>query len=361
MNAEEFSAQAQVNPQIQNTVLRRLQDVVHAQEAGTFFVVDDTRRMISRHYSLLDFELESSLPACLRHATWPRSVCVGTPASFDVEKLTGIVILDVLAVLHSHPRDKDLLFRDVDHSYTWRGQRVSLSVTGLIHSLAQSFNPTAALAAMRRGKNWPRPEYVAPNMVQELQRLLEGDASVPVELMHLVSGREIDVAAVCRRLRDLIWTHPGYEYLVTAASLSDSQILAKWERNRSVAAAEGTWLHAKCECLLNGGSVPIASPEICMFLKFVRLFQAEGWTFRRTEWAIYASAEDLAGSIDAWRSAAMTSVLSIGRERNNSLPKAVASDVTSDSQISAAGCSRCGSLALPCSAEHSCLDSAQVL
>ena len=217
----------------------------------------------------------------------------------DVEKLTGIVILDVLAELHSHPRDNDLLFRDVDHSYTWRGQRVSLSVTGLIHSLAQSFNPTAALAAMHRGKNWPRPEYVAHNMVQELQRLLEGDVSTTVELMHLLSGREVDVAAVCRRLRDLIWMHPGYEYLATAASLSDAQILAKWERSRRVVAAEGTWLHAKCECLLNGGSVPIASPEICMFLKFVQRFQAEGWTFRRTEWAIYAEAEDLAGSIDA--------------------------------------------------------------
>ena len=45
--------------------------------------------------------------------------------------------------------------------------------------------------------------------------------------------------------------------------------------------------------------MPLASTEICMFLKFVRGFQAEGWVFHRTEWAIYAQADDLAGSIDA--------------------------------------------------------------
>ena len=58
-------------------------------------------------------------------------------------------------------------------------------------------------------------------------------------------------------------------------------------------------MHAMCECLLNGGSVPMASAEICMFMKFLKDFQAEGWVVRRTEWTIYAEAEDLAGSIDA--------------------------------------------------------------
>ena len=36
-----------------------------------------------------------------------------------------------------------------------------------------------------------------------------------------------------------------------------------------------------------------------MFFKFLQDFHAEGWIFMRTEWTVYADAEDLAGSIDA--------------------------------------------------------------
>ncbi|CAE7928237.1 unnamed protein product [Symbiodinium sp. KB8] len=105
--------------------------------------------------------------------------------------------------------------------------------------------------------------------------------------------------AVCSRLRDLMWAHPGYRHLAQVVTLSDAQILSMWAKNRRTAASQGTWTHALCECLLNGGSVPVNSAEICTFFKFLRVFQSEGWVIHRTEWTVYAEAEDLAGSIDA--------------------------------------------------------------
>ena len=270
-----------------------------SQEVGIFFAVETTVREIPGNVSLSDFGLHTCLPPCLRAGTWPRSVAVATPSSFNVEFLSGVSVVDVLSVVNPHTRDSNLQFREADHSYTWRGHRVSLSVTGLIHSLVQTFNPAEALRAMRGGRNWPRVEYVAPNMVQTLRAGLAAEGLADMELYQLLGCSQVDVEAVCRRLRDLIWTHPGYRHLATIASMTDSQILARWENNRRVAAAEGTWMHAKCECLLNGGSVPANSPEVCMFLKFLQDFQAEGWVIYRTEWAIYAQAEDLAGSIDA--------------------------------------------------------------
>ena len=177
--------------------------------------------------------------------------------------------------------------------------KVSLSVTGLIHKLAQSFNAMEALRAMRGGRNWPRVDYLATNAVSELRQVLRTEGPVEMQLQQLLESSEIDLEAVCSRLRDLMWTHPGYRHLAEIVTLSDAQIMSMWEENRRTAASRGTWTHALCECLLNGGSVPVDSAEICMFFKFLRGFQSEGWTIHRTEWTVYAEAEDLAGSIDA--------------------------------------------------------------
>ncbi|CAE7296275.1 unnamed protein product, partial [Symbiodinium sp. CCMP2456] len=214
----------------------------------------------------------------IREWSGPRSACAAIPSSFDTERLAGVAVLDILAVLHPHPRDGYLHFRDADHSYKWQNKGSA-------------------------GHEWwsqlARLDYVAVHKIPELRRALGSDGPPEAALQHLLTSLVVDLEAVCCRLRDLIWTHPGYGHLASIVSLTDAEILDKWERNRRTAAAEGTWMHAMCECLLNGGSVPMASAEICMFMKFLKNLQAEGWIIHRTEWAIYAEAEDLAGSIDA--------------------------------------------------------------
>ena len=285
--------------QIDDSILQRLHGAVEGLEIGHFITLDTGFQTRYGNCCLSDFSLHTCLPGCVGSGHWPRSIVVATPSNFNVELLSGVAVLDVLSVLNPHPRDSSLQFREVDHSYTWNGCKVSLSVTGLIHSLVQQFNPVQALRAMRGGRNWPRAEYLVPNAVELLRGSLVHQGPPETELRRVLNSLPVDVEALCRRLRELIWTQPGYRQLATVASLTDSQILQQWERNRREAAAQGTWMHANCECLLNGGSVPFNSPEVCMFAKFLRDFRAEGWIFHRTEWAIYADEEDLAGSIDA--------------------------------------------------------------
>ena len=280
-------------------LMQRIHEARDQMEESVFFSVTVQMDRPSGTCSLYDFELDACLPRSVRQWTGSRSICVASPSSFNVERLEGLAILDILSIVHPHPRDACLQFRDLDHSYTWRGCKVSLSVTGLIHKLAQSFNAMEALRAMRGGRNWPRVDYLATNAVSELRRVLRTEGPVEMQLQQLLESSEIDLEAVCSRLRDLMWTHPGYRHLAEIVTLSDAQIMSMWEENRRTAASRGTWTHALCECLLNGGSVPVDSAEICMFFKFLRVFQSEGWTIHRTEWTVYAEAEDLAGSIDA--------------------------------------------------------------
>ena len=79
-------------------------------------------------------------------------------------------------------------------------------------------------------------------------------------------------------------------------SMSDATIKMLWERNSREASARGTWMHLEFEMLLNGHAVSAMSSEIKLFSKFLQ--QMKSGTAFRTEWAIFATEENLAGSID---------------------------------------------------------------
>ncbi|CAE7360985.1 unnamed protein product, partial [Symbiodinium sp. KB8] len=139
--------------------------------------------------SLFDFALDAFLPRSVRQ--W-----------------TGLSILDVLSIVHPHPRDAHLQFRDLDHSYTWQGRKVSLSVTGLIHKLAQSFNALEALRAAsnaQRSQSWPRVDYLVANAVSELRRVLREEGLVEAVLQQfsrrlaLQSGRKRNLHVTMQR------------------------------------------------------------------------------------------------------------------------------------------------------------------
>ena len=61
---------------------------------------------------------------------------------------------DRLATLNPFAQDSRIHFDEPSHTYTFDGQRVGRSVTGLLHQFANDFDPRAALAAMKRSPAW---------------------------------------------------------------------------------------------------------------------------------------------------------------------------------------------------------------
>ncbi|CAE7208534.1 unnamed protein product [Symbiodinium microadriaticum] len=252
---------------------------------ATFFAIDRNAMRIPGSFGLVDVELDAVLPPPLRERRFPRSIVLEPPSSFDTTHLGGMSVLDVLSRANLHPRDRNLQFQDTDHIYTWEGRRVSVSVTSLIHGLTHQFSPADALRAMRNGRNWPREEYTVANVVEVINQHLLDDHST-LTLRQLVDAQVTDIGAICRSIRDLVWTHPGCSYLASAVSMTDAEILDKWERNRRTAAAQ-IRAHG---CM----------SDACMLRVFVERWDgAEGWMIFRTEWCVYGEAEDVAGSIDA--------------------------------------------------------------
>ena len=82
-------------------------------------------------------------------------------------------------------------------------------------------------------------------------------------------------------------------------SLTDEEILQKWEEQRTEAAALGARMHNSIEAFLNCGSIRPCAVELAKVIEFVRsFFSQQRLTLYRTEWQVYASEERLAGSID---------------------------------------------------------------
>ena len=181
--------------QIDDSILQRLHGAVEGLEIGHFITLDTGFQTRYGNCCLSDFSLHTCLPGCVGSGHWPRAIVVATPSNFNVELLSGVAVLDVLSVLNPHPRDSSLQFREVDHSYTWNGCKVSLSVTGLIHSLVQQFNPVQALRAMRGGRNWPRAEYLVPNAVELLRGSLVHQGPPETELRRVLNSLPVDVEA----------------------------------------------------------------------------------------------------------------------------------------------------------------------
>ena len=61
---------------------------------------------------------------------------------------------DKLALLHPFTQDARIHFDEPSHTYTFDGQVVGRSVTGLLHEFSNDFDPAAALAAMKRSPDW---------------------------------------------------------------------------------------------------------------------------------------------------------------------------------------------------------------
>ena len=247
--------------------------------------------------SLCDHGLEHVLPFELMIPSLPRPVLDRKPQSFDVEHLELPPVLDHLSRLHGHERDSHLRFEEVGHLYYWKNQVVRVSVTGLIHLFASTFNEKEVILSMRQGSNWPRAPYIKPYASLDLLRQLQNIPGTN-ELVAMLQVLPHDRDLVARHVQQLISNDPMFKEVADMVSMTSQEITQHWAQMRRMGAAQGTWMHAQLECLLNGGCVSSRSVEVASFLRFVFDGGIGSACAYRTEWRIYASEESVAGSID---------------------------------------------------------------
>ncbi|CAE7324220.1 ANKRD50 [Symbiodinium sp. CCMP2592] len=213
-------------------------------------------------------------------------------------------IADRLREVNGHARDRDLSFCAKEHVYFWKGHRIKTSVTQMVHSFTEPFCENRVIQAMMQGSRWPRPGYLKPLSTNELSKILQhapGTEPIRTELASENLQDEADVCGLLQALRQASTDRNQKQRQVLEDTLrtvcmSESEICSKWETARNTGAREGTWMHAQFECLLNGGSVPSQTPEIALFLRFLR--RHPDMVAYRTEWRVCADREDIAGSID---------------------------------------------------------------
>ena len=113
---------------------------------------------------------------------------------------------DRLATLNPFAQDSRIHFDEPSHTYTFEGQVVGRSVTGLLHHFATDFDPVAALAAMKRGAEW-----------EEKRAQLEEQG----------------------------------------LGTTDDDFLERWSFNGKVQRSRRTLMHFHCECMVNGIEVEL--------------------------------------------------------------------------------------------------------
>ena len=108
---------------------------------------------------------------------------------------------------------------------------------------------------------------------------------------------------------------------IAQLTLSSDEIKAMGVATGRDAAHYGTCMHYLFEALLNGHSVPAASPEVRMLQHFLHNLEVRAvdgeW---RTEWTIYGETERIAGSIDCCVRLEDGSFMLIDWKRTSGLP-----------------------------------------
>ena len=105
-----------------------------------------------------------------------------------------------------------------------------------------------------------------------------------------------DETSICAEIKGLHRIPGAHVDAIASIALTAREVVAMWDRNRDLAAREGTWMHFTFESWLNRVSVDESVDEFRLFAGYVRTLA--GLTAYRTEWMVHADEERLAGSID---------------------------------------------------------------
>ena len=115
-------------------------------------------------------------------------------------------------------------------------------------------------------------------------------------LYQLLTADAVSEEAICIEIQRVRNMHPEHNDILNAFGMCEADFLVKWDANRDEAAHRGTWMHYQMECWLNRVPMQINSTELQLLIDYT--YSLGGLTAYRTEWAIYADEENLAGSID---------------------------------------------------------------
>lgn len=141
---------------------------------------------------------------------------------------------------NKHPRDSRIRFDEEPHLYYIDGSTEGyISVTTLIHSFFQEFNPDEIIDKMMKSQNWTNSKYFG---------------------------------------------------------MTKFEIKKQWEDNGDVQSSLGTELHLDIENFYNNVEVKNDSKEFKHFLKYYD--DHKNLTAYRTEWEVFEETLKLAGSID---------------------------------------------------------------
>jgi len=62
-------------------------------------------------------------------------------------------LVDGLKRLNGHPRDKHITFEAGNHAYFWKGERVTRSVTQMVHEFKNEFSEDYVISSMQTSTN----------------------------------------------------------------------------------------------------------------------------------------------------------------------------------------------------------------
>lgn len=77
--------------------------------------------------------------------------------NFKVERYTTQLHLEQF---NAHPMDNAVVYDEVNHAYYINGKKMDQSVTGIVESCFEKFNPQVVAERMIQGSNWPRAGYM---------------------------------------------------------------------------------------------------------------------------------------------------------------------------------------------------------
>ena len=115
-------------------------------------------------------------------------------------------------------------------------------------------------------------------------------------LVTLIDASPRDETGIVAEIKNLQVMPGAHLDAVASLALTSREVETMWDRNRDLAAGEGTWMHFTFESWLNRVSVDESVDEFRLFAGYVRTLA--GLTAYRTEWMVHADEERLAGSID---------------------------------------------------------------
>ena len=208
----------------------------------------------------------------------------------------------LLERINAHERDAHMHFYEIPHVYTVDGRAYPISVTGVVAPFCEEFDEAIVIGKMKnsRAEAWPKLKYAVG--AHEVEEIKVGGLYLAVENTKTVfagavpEGKGVEFIKTEARRRYKGGELSFYRF---ERPMTDEEISASWEDNRTRAANAGTHAHHQLELWANSEPCNISSKEVQLGLSFVASQLAPlGAKVFRTEWEIYSVAEKVAGSVD---------------------------------------------------------------